>query len=191
MTAPAPTHLPIGQVARVLGLKQHVMRYWESKFDALAPMISDRTRMYNVDDIRLFSALQTLLHDQGLTMNAVQRKIETEGLDEILKLATVDMSAVSIEAESSLPPMLDVDGATANDGAGSETCRPSGEEAHPAAGPTEEAEEHGRILTVILGQKHYIFAADRLRALSEDRQRHLFGLRDRLAEKAALQDFGS
>jgi len=180
-------YLPIGRVAKILGLKQHVMRYWESKFDALNPTISNKTRMYNADDIKLFSALQTMLHDKGMTINAVQRMIETDGLEEILKMGTVSDSEIGERAPR--PFMLDIDGVAEG--------RSAAEKTHDAPGkvvkiedlekmPDAPASERVRILTVTLDKHRYMFVADRLRSLPKARQRHLLGLRDRLVDKTAL-----
>jgi DNA-binding transcriptional MerR regulator len=59
----------IGEAAAELGLKTHVLRFWETKFDALKPMKRpDGRRYYRPEDLEVLRRLQSLLHVQGLTI---------------------------------------------------------------------------------------------------------------------------
>ena len=59
----------IGEAATELGLKTHVLRFWETKFDNLRPMKRpDGRRYYRPEDMELLRQLQSLLHMQGLTI---------------------------------------------------------------------------------------------------------------------------
>jgi len=59
----------IGEAATELGLKTHVLRFWETKFDNLRPMKRpDGRRYYRPEDMELLRQLQSLLHVQGLTI---------------------------------------------------------------------------------------------------------------------------
>jgi DNA-binding transcriptional MerR regulator len=59
----------IGEAATELGLKTHVLRFWETKFDNLRPMKRpDGRRYYRAEDMELLRQLQSLLHVQGLTI---------------------------------------------------------------------------------------------------------------------------
>ena len=79
--------IPIGKVARLLGLKQHMLRYWESKFEELNPTVENNMRMYNENNIRLIAGLKVLLHDEGLTMRAAQRLLAEKGAKHVTGLA--------------------------------------------------------------------------------------------------------
>jgi DNA-binding transcriptional MerR regulator len=59
----------IGEAATELGLKTHVLRFWETKFDNLRPMKRpDGRRFYRPEDMEMLRHLQNLLHVQGLTI---------------------------------------------------------------------------------------------------------------------------
>jgi len=64
----------IGEAATELGLKTHVLRFWETKFDNLRPMKRpDGRRYYRPEDMEMLRQLQNLLHVQGLTIrNAIR-----------------------------------------------------------------------------------------------------------------------
>ncbi len=59
----------IGEAAAELGLKTHVLRFWETKFEELSPMKrADGRRYYRPEDMAVLRTLQNLLHVQGLTI---------------------------------------------------------------------------------------------------------------------------
>lgn len=67
----------IGEAAAELGLKTHVLRFWETKFDNLKPMKRpDGRRFYRPDDMELLRKLQNLLHVQGLTIRGAVKALD-------------------------------------------------------------------------------------------------------------------
>ncbi len=67
----------IGEAAAELGLKTHVLRFWETKFDNLRPMKRpDGRRFYRPDDMELLRRLQNLLHVQGLTIRGAVKALD-------------------------------------------------------------------------------------------------------------------
>ena len=67
----------IGEAAGELGLKPHVLRFWETKFEALSPMKrDDGRRYYRPEDMELLLKLKTLLHVQGMTIRGAIRVLE-------------------------------------------------------------------------------------------------------------------
>ena len=67
----------IGEAAAELGLKTHVLRFWETKFDNLRPMKRpDGRRFYRPDDMELLRKLQNLLHVQGLTIRGAVKALD-------------------------------------------------------------------------------------------------------------------
>jgi len=72
----------IGEAAHELGLKTHVLRFWETKFDNLRPMKRpDGRRYYRPDDMELLRRLQNLLHVQGLTIRGALKVVEGKAAD--------------------------------------------------------------------------------------------------------------
>jgi DNA-binding transcriptional MerR regulator len=69
----------IGEAATELGLKTHVLRFWETKFDNLRPMKrADGRRYYRPDDMEMLRHLQNLLHVQGLTIRGAIKALDGE-----------------------------------------------------------------------------------------------------------------
>jgi DNA-binding transcriptional MerR regulator len=69
----------IGEAAIELGLKTHVLRFWETKFDNLRPMKrADGRRYYRPDDMEMLRRLQNLLHVQGLTIRGAIKALDGE-----------------------------------------------------------------------------------------------------------------
>lgn len=74
---PDKLYFKIGEVARIAGVKPHVLRYWESEFAAIAPVKSrSNQRLYRRDDILLVLKLKALLYEQGYTIAGARRKIK-------------------------------------------------------------------------------------------------------------------
>jgi len=59
----------IGEVARALGLRQHVLRYWEEQFPMLRPLTrAGGRRYYRPEDIALIREIDRLVHREGYTI---------------------------------------------------------------------------------------------------------------------------
>lgn len=68
----------IGEVANALGLRQHVLRYWEEQFPALKPVKrSGGRRYYRPDDIRLIALIDRLVHKEGYTLRGARQAIRS------------------------------------------------------------------------------------------------------------------
>lgn len=69
----------IGEVAALIGVAPHVLRYWETQFRALKPMKRpDGRRYYRPADIDLAAGIFTLLRDDGLTIRGAARQIAVD-----------------------------------------------------------------------------------------------------------------
>ncbi len=70
----------IGEVAEELDLPQHVLRFWETKFNQLRPVKrAGGRRYYRPEDVRLVAAIRILLHSEGYTIRGVQRLLKEQG----------------------------------------------------------------------------------------------------------------
>ena len=64
----------IGEVARLVGVATHVLRYWETQFAALRPVKrADGRRYYRPDDVLLVAGIREALHEEGLTIRGACR----------------------------------------------------------------------------------------------------------------------
>jgi DNA-binding transcriptional MerR regulator len=66
--------LTIGELSQELGVAQHILRYWETKFPQLRPMQrAGNRRYYRPADVELAHRIHSLLTDQGYTVRGVQK----------------------------------------------------------------------------------------------------------------------
>ena len=64
----------IGEVATELGLPQHILRYWETRFPQLRPLQrAGNRRYYRPADVALVRRIDRLLNHEGYTMRGVQK----------------------------------------------------------------------------------------------------------------------
>ena len=57
----------ISEAAEEVGAPQHVLRFWETKFDFIVPVKrAGGRRFYRPDDVMVLKAVRRLLHDEGL-----------------------------------------------------------------------------------------------------------------------------
>lgn len=71
----------ISEVADELGLPQHVLRFWETRFPQIKPLKrGGGRRYYKPDDIDLVRGIQTLLYSEGYTIKGVQRILKEDGV---------------------------------------------------------------------------------------------------------------
>ena len=76
----------ISEAADELGVPQHVLRFWETKFSFIRPMKrAGGRRFYRPQDIAVLRGVRVLLHDQGYTIKGVQRLHKEQG---VRRLAT-------------------------------------------------------------------------------------------------------
>lgn len=74
----------ISEVASDLGLPQHVLRFWETKFPQLKPMKrGGGRRYYRPEDVKLLRAIRELLHKDGYTIKGVQKLLRESGAKEL------------------------------------------------------------------------------------------------------------
>lgn len=66
---PDKAQFKIGEVAKILGLKPHVLRFWETEFSQLRPQkTKTNQRIYQRRDVDLLVKIRHLLYDEGFTI---------------------------------------------------------------------------------------------------------------------------
>jgi len=64
----------IGELAADLGVPQHILRYWETRFPQLKPLQrAGNRRYYRPDDVALAKRIHRLLNQEGYTIRGVQQ----------------------------------------------------------------------------------------------------------------------
>lgn len=76
----------ISEVANNLEVPQHVLRFWESKFQQIRPLKrAGGRRYYRPEDVKLLSNIKELLYTQGLTIRGVQKLLKETGRGGIVR----------------------------------------------------------------------------------------------------------
>lgn len=65
----------IGELAELVGVEPHVLRYWESEFRIRPQRSPSGQRMYRRKDIARFLRIKSLLYRQGFTIAGARRAI--------------------------------------------------------------------------------------------------------------------
>ena len=75
----------ISEAAEELGVPQHVLRFWETKFSFIRPMKrAGGRRFYRPQDIAVLNGVRVLLHREGLTIKGVQKLHRDQGMAHVI-----------------------------------------------------------------------------------------------------------
>ena len=67
----------IGEVSQALGIKPHVLRYWEDQFPQLKPLKrAGGRRLYRAEDVALIVRIDSLLSREGYTLKGARAALE-------------------------------------------------------------------------------------------------------------------
>ena len=70
----------IGELAADLGVPQHILRYWETRFPQLKPLQrAGNRRYYRPADVQLAHRIHKWLNQDGYTIRGVQQLLSTGG----------------------------------------------------------------------------------------------------------------
>ncbi|MCB9665534.1 MAG: MerR family transcriptional regulator [Alphaproteobacteria bacterium] len=72
---PDKLYFRIGELAEIVGVEPHVLRYWEQEFRIRPERSPSGQRMYKRRDIGRFLAIRRLLHTQGFTIAGARRAL--------------------------------------------------------------------------------------------------------------------
>ena len=95
----------ISEVADDLGLPQHVLRFWETKFTQIKPLKrGGGRRYYKPDDIDLVKGIKHLLYGTGYTIKGVQRIMKDQGTKHVQSIGrTGQIQPVEVKSTVSAP----------------------------------------------------------------------------------------
>ena len=87
------TFRTISEVADGIGIPQHVLRFWESKFSQIKPMKrGGGRRYYRPEDVEIIEAIRGLLHDDGYTIKGAQKLLREHGVKAVVQQTYVTQS---------------------------------------------------------------------------------------------------
>jgi len=74
---PERPYFRIGQVAELLGVEPHVIRFWEAELPQITPTRAPSgRRIYRADDIRRLSLVRHLLYQEGYTIAGARKRLD-------------------------------------------------------------------------------------------------------------------
>src|SRR6188474_1836418 len=87
----------IGEVAGLVGVEPHVLRYWEREFRSIRPTKSAKgQRVYSRKDVENLLRVRDLLYRDGFTIAGAKKRLQRGGVE----LETTPASDVVGEAEA-------------------------------------------------------------------------------------------
>lgn len=102
----------ISEVADELGVQQHVLRFWETKFSQVRPLKrGGGRRYYRPEDVELLKRIHELLYTEGYTIKGVQKLFRQNGKNSVLEgevgggaIVTTEAPAVAATAAPAITP---------------------------------------------------------------------------------------
>ena len=103
MSKAAEAFRNIGEVAVELGVKKHVLRFWEGKFPQLKPMKrGGGRRLYRPADVELLKGIRDLLQNAGYTIKGVQRLLREQGVEHVKQAGAASSAPDAVRPERGL-----------------------------------------------------------------------------------------
>ncbi|NLR71562.1 MerR family transcriptional regulator [Novosphingobium sp. ERN07] len=98
----------IGEVAKALGIRQHVLRYWEEQFPSLRPLTrAGGRRYYRPTDIALIIEIDRLLHREGFTIKGAKQALRAGVKSQSDQALSDSQPSASSPAPESAQPLID------------------------------------------------------------------------------------
>jgi len=106
---PSKLYFRIGEVAGLVGVEPHVLRYWEREFRSIRPTKSAKgQRVYSRRDVENLLRVRDLLYGQGFTIAGARKRLREKDSTEEDPATPASMegplSASAASAASGAPP---------------------------------------------------------------------------------------
>jgi DNA-binding transcriptional MerR regulator len=99
---PAKVYFRIGEVAELVGVEPHVLRYWEREFRSIRPTKSTKgQRVYSRRDVENLMRVRELLYREGFTIAGAKKKLQRSGVE-----PREESGAVAVEASKTREQLL-------------------------------------------------------------------------------------
>lgn len=72
---PDKLYFRIGEVAELVGVEPHVLRYWETEFRLRPHRSQSGQRLYRKQDVARLLRVKRLLHDEGYTVAGARKAL--------------------------------------------------------------------------------------------------------------------
>ena len=100
----------IGELSSELGVAQHILRYWETKFPQLRPLQrAGNRRYYRPADVELARTIHRLLESEGYTVRGVQKVLRSKDAPPAqTEMVAVGDATVAVESPAKAGNGVDV-----------------------------------------------------------------------------------
>ncbi|MEN9580895.1 MAG: MerR family transcriptional regulator [Pseudomonadota bacterium] len=104
----------IGEVARIVGVQPHVLRYWETEFRTIRPQKSSKgQRIYSRRDVEKLLRVKDLLKHQGFTIAGAKRRLRDQPTAAVSALAFMGSEPQSGDVEQASDLLAEADAVVA------------------------------------------------------------------------------
>ncbi|MEJ6008591.1 MerR family transcriptional regulator [Novosphingobium aquae] len=94
----------IGEVAKAIGIRQHVLRYWEEQFPMLKPLKrSGGRRYYRSEDVAMVESIDRLVHKEGYTLKGAKAVLSGKGPGPERAPAAAQVALAPVSSGSGIP----------------------------------------------------------------------------------------
>ncbi|HEY2365901.1 MAG TPA: MerR family transcriptional regulator [Polyangiaceae bacterium] len=106
-TLPQKLYFRIGEVAGIVGVEPHVLRYWEREFRSIRPTKSARgQRVYSRRDVENLLRVRELLYTQGFTIAGARKQLQRPGAAVAAEDRDTDTEVLVTSHGGSSPPPI-------------------------------------------------------------------------------------
>ena len=104
----------IGDVSEITGLKQYVLRFWETEFSVLKPGKNKAgNRIYKDKDIKVIRHIKSLLYDKKYTIKGAKQYMidhysNEQNNTKVLKISNANDDKLLIDLKAKLQESLDL-----------------------------------------------------------------------------------
>ena len=97
---PAKLYFRIGEVAGLVGVEPHVLRYWEREFRSIRPTKSAKgQRVYSRKDVENLLRVKDLLYRDGFTIAGAKKQLSRPDVSPETTFESVEKTAVGLRID--------------------------------------------------------------------------------------------
>ena len=109
-TLPPKLYFRIGEVAGLVGVEPHVLRYWEREFRSIRPTKSAKgQRVYSRRDVENLMRVRDLLYADGFTIAGAKKKLQRNGQEPEVERGAAPEPTSDPAAEAASEPIESID----------------------------------------------------------------------------------
>lgn len=101
---PDKLYFKIGEVAKLVGVKPYVLRYWETEFSVVRPeKTRSKHRLYRRKDVETLLEIRRLLHDERYTIAGAKRRLRRRSPARVPRREVEQVTPLQVTPAPALP----------------------------------------------------------------------------------------